>query len=60
MRKKPFKWLTIGSALHITKEIAVARTLAAGGVKIALANCNPLSTQDDAAAALASEGVFCL
>jgi adenosylhomocysteinase len=53
-KEKPFKNLTIGLALHVTKETAVlVRTLIAGGAKIAIASCNPLSTQDDVAAALA-------
>ncbi len=57
-KEKPFEGLTIGLALHVTKETAVlVRTLAAGGAKIALASCNPLSTQDDVAAALAADGV---
>ena len=57
-RKKPFKGVTVGFALHVTKETAVlVRTLIAGGAKVAIAGCNPLSTQDDVAAALASEGV---
>ncbi len=57
-KEKPFKNLTIGMALHVTKETAVlVRTLAAGGAKIAITGCNPLSTQDDVAAALAEEGV---
>ncbi|HIH22332.1 TPA: adenosylhomocysteinase [Candidatus Micrarchaeota archaeon] len=56
-REKPFKGLTIGLALHVTKETAVlVRTLVAGGAKIAITGCNPLSTQDDVAAALAKEG----
>jgi adenosylhomocysteinase len=57
-KEKPFKGLRIGLALHITKETAVlVRTLVAGGAKVAIASCNPLSTQDDVAAALAAEGV---
>ena len=56
-KEKPFEGLTIGLALHITKETAIlVRTLAAGGAKVAIASCNPLSTQDDVAAALAKEG----
>lgn len=56
-KEKPFEGLTIGLALHITKETAVlVKTLAAGGAKVAIASCNPLSTQDDVAAALAKEG----
>lgn len=58
-KEKPFKGLTIGLALHITKETAVlVRTLKEGGAKVALASCNPLSTQDDVAAALAKEGIM--
>ncbi|MDD5337356.1 MAG: adenosylhomocysteinase [Candidatus ainarchaeum sp.] len=57
-KEKPFKNLTIGMALHVTKETAVlVRTLVAGGAKIAITGCNPLSTQDDVAAALAEEGI---
>lgn len=57
-REKPFEGLTIGLALHVTKETAVlVRTLAAGGADVAIASCNPLSTQDDVAAALAEEGI---
>ena len=57
-KEQPFRGLTVGLALHVTKETAVlVRTLRAGGAKIAIAGCNPLSTQDDVAAALAGEGV---
>jgi adenosylhomocysteinase len=57
-REKPFKGLRIGLALHVTNATAVlVRTLVAGGAKVAIASCNPLSTQDDVAAALAAEGV---
>ncbi len=56
-KEKPLKGQTIGMALHITKETAaLVRTLVAGGAKVAISGCNPLSTQDDAAAALAEEG----
>ena len=58
IKEKPFKGLKIGMALHVTKETAVlVRTLMAGGAEVAIAGCNPLSTQDDVAAALAAEGV---
>jgi adenosylhomocysteinase len=57
-KNKPFKGLKIGMALHVTKETGVlVRTLIAGGAEVAIASCNPLSTQDDVAAALAKEGV---
>src|SRR3989344_2859905 len=57
-KKKPFKGIRIGMALHVTKETAVlVETLIAGGAEVAIASCNPLSTQDDVAAALAKRGV---
>lgn len=56
IKQKPFKGLTIGMALHVTKETGVlVRTLRDGGAKVAITGCNPLSTQDDVAAALAKE-----
>jgi len=56
-KEKPLKGYHIGMCLHITKETAVlVRTLAAGGATVAITGCNPLSTQDDVAAALAAEG----
>ena len=55
-KEKPFKGLTIGMALHVTKETGVlVRTLRDGGAKVAITGCNPLSTQDDTAAALNEE-----
>ncbi|MCD6335256.1 MAG: adenosylhomocysteinase [Candidatus Latescibacteria bacterium] len=58
IKEQPLKGYRIGMALHVTKETAIlVRTLIAGGAEVAIASCNPLSTQDDAAAALASEGV---
>ncbi len=57
-KEQPLKGYRIGMALHVTKETAIlVRTLIAGGAEVAIASCNPLSTQDDAAAALASEDV---
>lgn len=57
-REKPLSGHRIGMALHITKETAVlVRTLIAGGADVAIASCNPLSTQDDVAAALAADGI---
>src|SRR3989339_683278 len=57
-KEKPFKGVRIGMALHVTKETAVlVRTLVAGGAEVAITGCNPLSTQDDVAAALAEEGI---
>jgi adenosylhomocysteinase len=51
---RPFDGMTIAACLHVTAETAVlARALKAGGARVALAASNPLSTQDDVAAALA-------
>jgi len=56
--EKPLKGVRIGGCLHITKETAVlVRTFIAAGAETAWCGCNPLSTQDDVAAALAVEGV---
>jgi adenosylhomocysteinase len=56
--EKPIKGLRIGCCLHVTKETAVlVRTLMAGGAEVYLAGSNPLSTQDEVAAALADDGV---
>ncbi len=57
-RSEPFKGYRISAVLHITKETGVLmRSLKAAGAQIALAAGNPLSTQDDVAAALAKDGV---
>jgi adenosylhomocysteinase len=57
-KEKPLEGLTLGACLHVTKETAVLmETLLAGGAKIALCGSNPLSTQDDVAAALAEKSV---
>lgn len=57
-KRKPLKGISIGASLHVTKETAVLmRVLKAGGAEIALCASNPLSTQDDVAAALATEGI---
>jgi adenosylhomocysteinase len=55
-RERPLAGLRIGACLHVTTETAnLMRTLKAGGAEIALAASNPLSTQDDVAAALVAE-----
>jgi adenosylhomocysteinase len=55
---KPLKGQRIAGCLHVTKETAVLiRTLRAAGAEVSWSGCNPLSTQDDVAAALAAEGV---
>ena len=57
-KEKPLKGFTLGACLHVTKETAfLVDALIAGGAKIALCGSNPLSTQDDVAAALADKGV---
>ncbi|MFA5571782.1 MAG: adenosylhomocysteinase [Candidatus Bathyarchaeia archaeon] len=56
--EKPLQGQTIAACLHVTKETAVLiKVLLAGGAKVALCGSNPLSTQDDVAAALADGGV---
>ncbi|MBO8150918.1 MAG: adenosylhomocysteinase [Candidatus Marinimicrobia bacterium] len=57
-KEKPLKGMRISGCLHVTKETAVlVRTLVAAGAEVAWSGCNPLSTQDDVAAALYSEGI---
>src|SRR5262245_7159333 len=56
-KDKPFKGHRIAGCIHVTKETAVlVRTLRAAGAEVSWSGCNPLSTQDDVAAALAAEG----
>ena len=55
---RPLEGLTVAACMHVTPETAaLVRTLTAGGAQVHLAASNPLSTQDDVAAALAAEGV---
>ena len=52
-KEQPLKGIRLGACLHVTTETAVLMmTLKAGGAQLALCASNPLSTQDDAAAAL--------
>jgi adenosylhomocysteinase len=52
-REKPLEGIQLGLCLHVTTETAnLVRTLTAGGADVALCASNPLSTQDDVAAAL--------
>jgi adenosylhomocysteinase len=52
-RERPLDGLTLGCCLHVTTETAnLVRTLMAGGADVGLCASNPLSTQDDTAAAL--------
>jgi adenosylhomocysteinase len=55
--EKPLKDSTLGACLHVTKETGVlVETFLAAGAKVALCGSNPLSTQDDVAAALVKKG----
>jgi adenosylhomocysteinase len=55
-REKPFNGVRIAACMHVTTETAnLMITLKAGGAEIALCASNPLSTQDDTAAALVHE-----
>jgi len=57
-REKPLRGKRVAACLHVTKETAVLmETLRDGGASVALCGSNPLSTQDDVAAALAREGI---
>ncbi|MCW4028155.1 MAG: adenosylhomocysteinase [Candidatus Bathyarchaeota archaeon] len=57
-KEKPLQGQTLAACLHVTKETAVLiKVLIAGGANVALCASNPLSTQDDVAAALADSGV---
>jgi len=57
-KEKPLQGQTLAACLHVTKETAVLiKTLIAGGANVALCGSNPLSTQDDVAAALADSKV---
>ena len=56
--KQSLKGMKIAGCLHVTKETAVLiETLKAAGAEISWSGCNPLSTQDDVAAALAAAGI---
>ena len=58
MQEKPLRGITLGACLHVTSETGVlVETLTAGGANIALCGSNPLSTQDEVAAALAEKGI---
>ena len=58
IEQQTFKGLKIAVSVHVeAKTACLARALARGGAEVALTGCNPLSTQDDVAAALAKEGM---
>ncbi len=57
-REKPLKGLRVSACLHVTTETAhLMQTLHAGGAELVLCASNPLSTQDDVAAALVDSGI---
>lgn len=57
-KTQPLKGYRIAGCLHVTKETAVLiRTLAAAGAEVSWSGCNPLSTNDAVAAALAADGI---
>ena len=57
LKSKPLEGMRVAGCLHVTKETAVLiETIAAAGAEISWSGCNPLSTQDDVAAWLATEG----
>ena len=52
-KERPLRGVRIGACLHVTTETAnLARTLKAAGAEVFVCGSNPLSTQDDVAAAL--------
>ena len=56
-KEKPLENVTIGACLHVTKETAVlVEAFLAAGAEVALCGSNPLSTQDEVAAALVEKG----
>lgn len=56
-RERPFQAVRLGLSIHLEAKTAyLARVLKAGGAEVAVTGCNPLSTQDDVAAALAASG----
>lgn len=58
IEEQPFKGLKISVSVHVeAKTACLARALARGGADVALTGCNPLSTQDDVAAALVASGM---
>ena len=57
-KEKPFKGMRIAVSVHLEAKTAnLGLVLAKGGAEVFLTGCNPLSTQDDVAAAIAEMGV---
>jgi len=58
IREKPFEGLKIALAVHMEAKTAyLCRVLEKGGAEMYVTGCNPLSTQDDVAAAVAAGGI---
>ena len=56
-KEQPFKGMAIGMCMHLEMKTAVlGQVLQSGGARVAITGSNPLSTQDDVAAALAVSG----
>ena len=56
-RTQPFRGMKISMSIHLEAKTAyLAKVLRAGGAEVWVTGCNPLSTQDDVAAALVAEG----
>ncbi len=56
-KNQPFKGMKISMSIHLEAKTAnLAKVLRAGGAQVRVTGCNPLSTQDDVAAALVHEG----
>jgi len=57
-RERPFQGLRVAMSIHLEAKTAyLAEVMKAGGADVAITGSNPLSTQDDVAAALAREGI---
>ena len=57
VKNQPFKGLKISMSIHLEAKTAyLAKVLKAGGAEVWVTGCNPLSTQDDVAAALVEDG----
>ena len=58
IEEQPLAGITVGACMHVTSETAnLMLTLRAGGAEVVLCASNPLSTQDDVAAALVESGI---
>jgi adenosylhomocysteinase len=57
-KEQPFKGLKVAISLHLEAKTAyLAKVIKAGGAEVAITGSNPLSTQDDVAAALVEDGI---